>query len=138
MRECPVRCCVLYQMLHCISTTLGSALLPKHYPMPSPLDNPPPPPSKKYPITPFFIIGFLLMLVSSIAFISAIFNELTGKGSKGTITVIILSTLTFALTLLVLFLERRIMTKAHKSTVILGEILLLIVIAMRLYSLSYG
>lgn len=93
---------------------------------------------KKYKITPFWVIGLFLTLISIAAFIFGLFNELTGKGSKGTMTVIILAVLVFGGTQLVLFLERLFVTEENKRQIIIGEVIIIVVIWMRLYSLSYS
>lgn len=88
----------------------------------------------KHNITPFFVISSILRLISIIAVVVVLFNALIGKGGKGTITVVIIVILVFGITEMVLLLERGIVTKENKRSVIIGEILIIFMVLIGLFS----
>lgn len=89
-------------------------------------------------ITPFGVIGLILSLISIVALAYAVFNELVGRGGKGTITVIIISLLVFALSAIVIYFEQGFITEENKLKVIISEVVIISAVLLRLYFLGYS
>lgn len=90
--------------------------------------------SSRYKITPLLIIGLIVLIISIVAIITAIFNELTSQGNKGTIGVLLIAPIVFVIALGVLYIERKIITEKNKWTIIIVEFIAILIILISMYS----
>lgn len=82
---------------------------------------------EKYRITPFLFIGSIVIFLCIEAIVSAIYTEVSGQGTKGTILLFFMIPLILLVTIIVLFIDRKIVTKQNIYLLSVIEILIVFV-----------
>jgi hypothetical protein len=78
---------------------------------------------EKYRITPFLFIGSIVIFLCIGTIVPAIYTEVSGQGTKGTILLFFMIPLILLVTIIVLFIDRKIVTKQNIYLLSVIEIL---------------